>query len=305
MRTGVTAAAFAALLAAGCRSGGAPPAAGPDLPAPVETPAPEAALPKGETAGFTVEPGDVLAVDVFRRPEFAVTQRVPLSGAISVALIGEVRAAGRAVEEIRGEIARRLAERYLANPQVTVSVQTLAPRRVYVLGEVRTPREYAIPESGRLYLLQLLSSAGGLLDTADRREVRLIRTSREDRLAREMFRVPLHRIESGGLADVPLLAEDVVIVPAATKLVYVLGAVKSPGGYAMPPGGRFGVAQAVAMAGGLGKFASPGEVQILRQGPDRRPMALRVNLGRVLEGHLGEDCDLVPGDIIVVPTGLW
>jgi protein involved in polysaccharide export with SLBB domain len=142
-----------------------------------------------------------------------------------------------------------------------------------------------------------------LAETAYKKDVKLIRTSK-DRITRQMFRIPLHKIEAGEVADILLTPEDVVIVPHTTKIVYVLGAVRSPGGYAIPQTGLT-AAQAVAMAGGLGKFAAAGSVQILRQGPERKQIVVSVELDKVLAGDLSSDRDLQPGDILVVPTGFW
>jgi polysaccharide export outer membrane protein len=288
-------------LATGCSS---PAPAKPSDPVPGR-PEEELNLPKDPPAEFTLEPGDVLSVAVYRQKEMDQIVRVPGTGSIQVPLIGAVPVVGRTAEEVREEIAKKLGERFLVNPQVAVQVTQYAPRRVYVLGEVRAPRETSIPEGGRLYLLQLISAAGGLQASASARDVKLIRTTRENRSERKMYKIPLHRIESGEVPDILLTSEDVVIIPAEVRMVYVLGAVKNPNGYAMPTSGSYTVTQAIASAGGLGKFASAGGVQILRQGPDRKQITYTVDVARVLAGDLAQDRELQPGDIVVVPSGLW
>jgi hypothetical protein len=60
--------------------------------------------------------------------------------------------------------------------------------------------------------------------------------------------------------------------------------------------------QAVMNAGGFKDTAKPAGVIVIRKGPDNRPMPLRVDLQRVLDGEsTAEDLQLQPYDIVYVP----
>jgi polysaccharide export outer membrane protein len=87
-------------------------------------------------------------------------------GGVSYPLVGEVQAAGKTVLEIREEIAKRI-ERFIPDPAVSVAILKVGSQRVYVIGRVNKPGEYAI---GRYVdVLQALSMAGGLTPFADTR----------------------------------------------------------------------------------------------------------------------------------------
>ena len=60
-------------------------------------------------------------------------------GTISVPFIVSIRAAGKTIEELHKNLNNAYAAIMLEELEVTVNVQTVAPIRVYVLGEVRIP----------------------------------------------------------------------------------------------------------------------------------------------------------------------
>ena len=62
------------------------------------------------------------------------------SGSISFHLVGEIRAAGRTVEAVRRDYADRLANGFLVNPHVSVSISTYRP--FFIIGGVREPGAY-------------------------------------------------------------------------------------------------------------------------------------------------------------------
>jgi polysaccharide export outer membrane protein len=93
-----------------------------------------------------------------------------------------------------------------------------------------------------------------------------------------------------------MLAE---IGAGATSRVYITGEVNNPGPYAISPGTS--VMQAIALSGGLGKFASKSRIQIHRNVAGKDEVFV-FNYSDFLSGkNLENNIPLKPGDLIVVP----
>ncbi len=249
-------------------------------------------------------PGDVLDITVYAEPDLQLSVRLPESGSFTYPLIGLVQAAGLSPNALETAIRDRLAQDYIVNPQVTVTVSSFAPRQVFILGGVQKPSGYILPPSERMTLLQLISVAGGITDKAYKEYVQIVRTGPKGE--REVVQLSLVAIESAiaqgkGDADIQLQPEDLVMIPSAARQVYVLGAVKEPGFFEIPADTRMTASMAIARAGSYTRFASKGSVQILRQVPGGAPKKLEVNLDDVMSGKLDADVVLEPGDVVWVP----
>jgi len=95
---------------------------------------------------------------------------VPITpdGTISLPFIVDVRAAGLTIGELHKQLNDAYRDVDLAELEVTVNVQSVAPTRVYVLGEVRIPgvllnQTGAITGKHEMTLLQALAQAGGYI----------------------------------------------------------------------------------------------------------------------------------------------
>jgi polysaccharide export outer membrane protein len=87
---------------------------------------------------------------------------------------------------------------------------TLAQREAfYIRGEVARPGPYYI-EKGTT-ILRAISVAGGLTQFANRKEVQLLRSGAGG--IQEKTVINLKSIEDGHKEDVPVLPNDVIIVP--------------------------------------------------------------------------------------------
>lgn len=133
-----------------------------------------------ETAAYSVAPGDVLRIAVWKEPELSGDAFVRLDGMITVPLVGDVKAAGKTTEQIATEVRTRLRP-FLEMPQVTVTVTQAVSARFYVIGEVTTSG--AFPLTGRITILQALALAGGFREFAKRERIVLIREKHGERKA--------------------------------------------------------------------------------------------------------------------------
>jgi len=91
----------------------------------------------------------------------------------------------------------------------------------------------------------------------------------------------------------------VILLKAEHYRIYVTGKVNKPGDFAV--GRPTTVMQAIAMAGGLTPFASPGSIVVLRNTGGKEEV-YTFNYNAVARGqYLEQNRTLLPGDVVVVP----
>lgn len=290
----------------GCSSGSpGPSGVGMSAPAGGGAEAGSAELPRLSPPGpFKLIPGDLLRIVVFRHKDLDLEVRIPENGEFSYPLIGAVKAAGRSPAEVQAEIKARLEERFVRRAEVLATVVDYAPRSVYVLGAVAQPSAYPLRPGQRLTVLKLVAAAGGLTDRALKERVQLVR--RKEGGGHESVRFSLaeleRRVAAGAVeADPELAPDDLVVIPSAARVAYVLGQVNRPGALELPPNTRVTVSMAVSQAGSWTKFAAIGRVQVLRQRPEGGSAARAVDLEAVVNGAVEQDLELEPGDVVWVP----
>ena len=128
---------------------------GKEQPAPVASQTGETKAKPGED--FIVGPGDILNVFVWREPDLSKNVTVSPDGKISLPLINELPVNGLTVQQIREKIIENL-KKFISEPSVNVSVETINSQKVLVSGEVVQggPK----PLTGPMHVMDILSSAG-------------------------------------------------------------------------------------------------------------------------------------------------
>ena len=159
-------------------------------------------------ADYRIGPSDKLALTVFQVEDLSFEQIfVDASGKLQLPLVGSVQAAGLTPAELSTELERRLGERYLRNPQVSVSVLEAASQKVTVDGAVMKPGVYEM--RGRTSLLQAVAMAEGGTNIADLKKVAVFRTVE----GRRMIAVfDLAAIRRGQAEDPQVLGDDIIVV---------------------------------------------------------------------------------------------
>jgi polysaccharide export outer membrane protein len=161
-----------------------------------------------ENYGYTVGPMDVLEITVFKVPELSMKGvQVADTGTINVPLLGEVPAAGRTAQEIERDLTKQLGAKYLKSPQVTVFVKEHNSQMVTIEGAVVKPGVY--PIQGKLSLVRLVATAGGLNNDLYDKEVKVFRTIGGERTSNVY---DIDEIRAGKAADPALHQGDVVVV---------------------------------------------------------------------------------------------
>lgn len=111
-----------------------------------------------QEAGYTVKPGDLLAISVWKEEALQGDVLVTPDGAFAFPLVGQVDARGKSVTELQKILTDRLVK-YISDPVVTVSVREIRGNKVYVIGQVNKPGEFIV--NPRVDVMQALSMAAG------------------------------------------------------------------------------------------------------------------------------------------------
>jgi polysaccharide biosynthesis/export protein len=159
--------------------------------------------------GYRVGAEDTLLVSVWKDEQLTREVIVRPDGMFSFPLVGDIQAEERTVEDIRGDLVRRLTK-YIPNPNVSVAVTKVISYKVYVVGRVNKPGEYVIGHYTDV--LQALSLAGGLTPFAAENDIKVMRRVRGEQYALP-FRYGDVRKGRDLEQNIILQRGDVVMVP--------------------------------------------------------------------------------------------
>ncbi len=192
-----------ALALAGCQS---PPAARSAVQTPATLSVPDSTLPI-QSADVRIGPMDLLEISVFGAPDLDNSYQVDFEGKLKLPLVGTIPAAGYTASELATHLERRLGEKYLQDPDVTVRVTEASKRYMTVDGSVQKPGMY--PVDGQLTLLQAIALSGGPTDSANPRRVVVFRQIDGKRNAAGFN---LKEIREGDAEDPVVYANDIIVV---------------------------------------------------------------------------------------------
>ena len=121
---------------------------------------------------YKVGVGDVLHIVVWGEPQLTETAVVRPDGKVSLPLVSELDVAGLTPEAVQQTLTDQLIK-FVRKPRVTVTVQEIHSRMVYITGEVQRPGAYPLLDA--MNLVQLVARSGGLTDFAKRKQVYVLR----------------------------------------------------------------------------------------------------------------------------------
>ena len=247
----------------------------------------------------TLQPGDVLSIQVFRVAEFSKTVRIEEDGTFRYPLCGTIEASGKTARAIAEEIEKRLANaKQVQDPHVDVFVQGWGPRRIYILGEVKSSQSMELPTYGRMTALQALSAAGGFTESADLNNVAVLRRS-EGKLVRHKIDVSALASRQSGGDDFKLLPEDTLIVPKAPP-VFVAGEVNNPTTIFIDTQRPPLLSELIIRAGSMKPGADAGNICIIRTDAKGNRDMIPASLKSQVLGNYENDVRITPGDYVLV-----
>lgn len=92
------------------------------------------------TQPYQLDSGDELRVTVFEQANLSTNYTVDQAGFVTLPLIGAVAARGRTTQQLSGDIARRLKEGFVRDPDVAIEVTTFRP--FFIHGEINNAGQY-------------------------------------------------------------------------------------------------------------------------------------------------------------------
>lgn len=189
----VTAAALAVLVAGA-------------LPLAAQEAAPEPS-PTLDAPDYVIGVEDQIAVAVWNEPELTRSQTVRPDGKITVALLGDIQAAGRTPRQLDEQITESL-KKWVNDPEVTVVVEAINSFKVFMIGEFGSQGELILKRKTRI--LEAIAMKGGLTPYADKSNIQVVReeNGRETRL-----RIDYKKLLSGDRPDLNIYLRpgDVII----------------------------------------------------------------------------------------------
>jgi polysaccharide export outer membrane protein len=254
--------------------------------------------PSLASPAYTINPEDVLRIMVQEHADLSLEVSVAPDGTFAYPFLGKVQAAGLTVPQLEGQMTQRLANGYLVDPQLAVTVAQYRNRHVYLLGAVRAPGVYPLRHSATL--VELLSQAGGPTPEAGWYALVVRATDGQNGAARSpsgapgrsvVMHIDLEKLMVGQVVeDIGIESGDTIYVPNA--FFFVAGEVQRPGRY--PLERHTTVQKALVLAGGFGRFAARKRLLVKRL-IDGQPQEFQVSMDDLLQAE----------DVLVVPESAF
>lgn len=259
---------------------------------------------------YRLGPGDILNVTVWDHPELTIPAGTQLTnsdangrvvrpdGTLYYPYVGAIQAAGLTVDELRSELAKRLAK-YIAAPQVDVAVSRYTSQRVYLGGAFKTTQPLSITSTA-LTLSDAIGQAEVNSLEADLSGLVLLRDGQQ-------FALNMDRLTKAGisLSSIVLKANDTLYLPYNDRRkVYVLGEVFSQRALAFKTDG-ISLAEALATVGGLRQETSKAQAVYVIRGAERDSAGFattvyQLNANSVTALALADRFQLRAGDTVYV-----
>jgi len=240
-----------------------------------------------------IGPRDFIEVKVFQDPNLYTKMTVTDDGRINMPLIGKVDVSGLTPSEVEARI-KGLLEKYINNPDVSVTVLEAGSKPISVIGAVMHPGRIGI--TGNISLIQAITQAGGLASGYGR-TLYVLRTAANG--LTEQIAIDIDDLMVNGNPDLnlPLRANDVINVPIDSSInIYVLGEVMHPGSVQFRRSQTPTLLQALAAAGGPTDRAS--KRVILKRVVGGAEKTFHYDFKKIIDGRQN-DVVLLDGDRIV------
>lgn len=176
-------------------------------PAPAERPRLTAF---GAEERYVLHPGDVIGIEYRYTPEFNQTVSIQPDGYISLQMGGDLKVAGRNLEQVRNLILARVRAR-LESPELTVVLKEFQKPYVVVSGEVAQPGKFELREN--LTAIQAVLLAGGFKDSAKSSQILVFRKLNAETAEVRSLNFKTLKHTSDLENDLTLQPGDMILVP--------------------------------------------------------------------------------------------
>jgi polysaccharide export outer membrane protein len=151
---------------------------------------------------------DQISVTVWKEGTLSGGYLVRPDGMISMPLLGDVQASGLTCLQLGDQIETKL-KKFLQDPKVTVILNTINSKFIYLLGEVG--KKGSIQMTPGMTLLEAIGSAGGLSEYANVKKIYILRDE-----GGKHEKIPVHykeALKGDSASNIPMKAGDTIVVP--------------------------------------------------------------------------------------------
>lgn len=156
---------------------------------------------------YVIGPEDNLTITVWKEPTLSGSVPVRPDGMISLALVGDLKAAGLTPMQLSSSISDKL-KKYVQDPNVTVVVTGVNSQHIYVVGEVN--KVGPVNLLAGMSPLQAIAAAGGLSPYANKKHIYILRgdPTKQQKISFDYKRAMKGTMEQ----DVALQPGDTIVV---------------------------------------------------------------------------------------------
>ncbi len=163
------------------------------------------AHPQMDKSQYILQLGDEIEVKFYYQQDLNEYQAIRPDGKISLQLSEDIQAAGVTAEALAKTITHKY-RRILRRPETAVIVKKIVKAKIFIGGRVRNPGVMEVEST--LTALQAIFQAGGFSDSAELREVLLIRRE-NNTLKPQTYKLNLEEPNN----DILLHPYDIVYIP--------------------------------------------------------------------------------------------
>ena len=255
----------------------------------------------GGSQNYHIHVGDVLAVTMADESDFATRALVENSGTITLPYIKEVKVADETLDEATADITQRLSKFYI-NPSITIAVAQYRTKQFVILGQVNAPGVYSFdPTQDSMTLMEAIAKAGGVTQSGDLGHVTVKRIID----GKEQI-IPVNARDARALSRnqegpaFPILPGDSIVITLFRNDINLLGQVRRPGIYTLPPLlDSIDLIEAIALAGGTTDEKDLGIVHVKRV-IDGKETSLSIDAKDIGRDKAGANFPLYAGDTVIV-----
>ncbi len=162
-----------------------------------------------EDAQLTLGPGDKVELVVYSGTrQTKATYMLDASGEIAVQYVGSISAGGKTAKSIQDEVQTKLADGFLVDPIVSLTVVEINSRKLSVLGQVM--RSGSIKFTPGMTITEAIAQSGGFTPMARKN---MVKVTRQISGKAEIYKIPVEMIAEGSRPNFPMMPGDQVFVP--------------------------------------------------------------------------------------------
>lgn len=163
------------------------------------------------SAPYTINPGDVLRIDVWNEENLSREVLVRPDGFIGLPMAGEIETNNRTPSQVADKISKALSQYMRDAPRVVVSLVDVPGNKIFVIGKVTQPGEYKITSDTDV--MQALALAGGLNSFAAENDIRVLRRKPDGIQIAIAFEYAKVKAGKDLQSNIILQSRDIVVVP--------------------------------------------------------------------------------------------